>query len=165
MHKDMPAAPSPDTSIPTALERVLRHCVDQRISMTPLRRRTLELLWQQPCPVSAYQVIRLLEEATGNRLKPPSICRILDFLVDHGLAARIESRNAYVACTTPERGRASVFLLCGFCDRSVEIPIPALARVIEMDTAAIGFTVSRPVMELHGICAACQDIPQAKAAS
>jgi hypothetical protein len=38
----------------------------------------------------------------------------------------------------------------------VEIPIPTLARLIEMDMAAIGFTVSRPFTERHGVCAACQ---------
>ncbi|MBP7339668.1 MAG: transcriptional repressor [Niveispirillum sp.] len=117
----------------------------------------LSLLCSQPRPVSAYQVIGLMECQMGHRLKPASMYRILDFLVRNGLAVRIESRNAYVACAHPEWGRTDVFLLCDGCERAVAIPIPELTRVIEMDTAAIGFAVSRPVMEMHGTCATCRE--------
>src|SRR3989344_7717300 len=66
--------------------------------MTPARLRVLELLLAAGEPVKAYDLIARFGE-DGQPAKPPTVYRALEFLERKGLAHRIASISAYVACT------------------------------------------------------------------
>ena len=74
--------------------------------LTPLRRRTLEILLESHSALGAYDVLARLE-AEGFGSKPPVAYRALGFLVDNGFAHRIEGLSAYVACARPGAARTS----------------------------------------------------------
>ena len=60
-------------------------------------------------PVSAYQ---LIEELRGKAiLAPQSVYRSLDRLIADGLAHRLESLNAFVACRHPSHRGAAIFAI------------------------------------------------------
>ena len=63
----------------------------------------LEALLASHRPLGAYEVMDRLAEQ-GPRPAPITVYRALDFLLENGLAHRIESRNAFVACVAA-RGR------------------------------------------------------------
>jgi Fe2+/Zn2+ uptake regulation proteins len=125
--------------------------------LTALRRRTLELLWEHDQPIGAYELIELLRRSDSRAVAPPTVYRALDFLIGQGLVARIASRNAYVPRVHPERRQTSMFLVCSLCGRSAELEDHRIERLLGEDATAIGFRISRPVIELEGVCLQCSE--------
>jgi Fur family zinc uptake transcriptional regulator len=87
--------------------------------LTPLRRRTLEILLESHSALGAYDVLARLE-AEGFGSKPPVAYRALGFLVDQGFAHRIEGLSAFVACARPGAAHEPSFLVCRACRRVAE---------------------------------------------
>jgi Fur family zinc uptake transcriptional regulator len=131
-----------------------RRCAAASESLTPLRRRVLELLIDQPGPAKAYDLLPLLDGE--KQAKPPTIYRALDFLVRMGLAHRIESLNAFVACDIGACARSTIFLICEGCGGAVEFD--AGHALVDLSDAAKkdGFSIRRTMIEASGLCGACQ---------
>jgi len=134
-------------------------CAERGARMTTLRRAVLEVLWQAGRPAGAYDLMSRLQARFGRRFTPPSVYRALEFLLDQGLIARIESRNAFVPCAHPERPHACVFLVCDHCGTSAEVENPELEALMARDARTLGFRIARRVVELQGTCAACRTAP------
>ncbi|NJO55848.1 MAG: transcriptional repressor [Rhodospirillales bacterium] len=116
----------------------------------------LELLWEAWPPRRAYELIEALSRRNSRPIAPPTLYRALDFLIRQGLAAKIASRNAYVPRIHPERRQTCVFLLCTAAVRR-ELEDPRIERLLGEDATAVGFRISRPVIELEGTCPQCID--------
>ncbi len=135
------------------------------LRFTEQRRKVLAALAESHVPASAYDVIDRLA-LLGPRPAPVSVYRALDFLVENGFAHRIESRNAYIACTRGQRtgsapsghdhGAATVFLLCEACGAAAEASSEALTAALDALTAAAAFAPRAPVIEIRGLCARCR---------
>jgi len=136
-------------------------CAARGRRLTETRRNVLEALYHSGRPVTAYDLITILQGRLQRKLSPPSVYRALEFLVETGLATRIESRNAYVLCAHPDHPHDCVLFVCDRCDVSVEVENPALERLIAADATHLGFKISRQVVELQGLCALCADTPAA----
>ena len=138
------------------LARAEACCDASGARLTPLRRRVLETLAQSHIPLGAYDLVEKLG-AVGERPPPMSVYRALDFLVAGGLAHRIESRNAFLACgRTHEADDVIVFLICERCGLTDEVASHAIGRDIAWATRAAGFTPRTPVLEIAGTCARCR---------
>jgi len=131
-----------------------QRCAAAGESLTPLRRRVLELLLTQHGPAKAYDLLPLLD--ADRQAKPPTIYRALDFLVRMGLAHRIESLNAFVACDVGACARSTIFLICEKCGAAEEFD--AGHALVDLAEAASrdGFAIRRTMIEAAGVCAACQ---------
>lgn len=131
-----------------------RRCAAANESLTPLRRRVLELLIDQHGPAKAYDLLPLLD--ADKQAKPPTIYRALDFLVRMGLAHRIESLNAFVACDVGACSRSTIFLICEKCGGAEEFD--AGHALVDLSDAAKkdGFTIRRTMIEASGLCRLCQ---------
>jgi Fur family zinc uptake transcriptional regulator len=131
-----------------------RRCGAAGESLTPLRRRVLELLLDRPGPAKAYDLLPLIDSA--KQAKPPTIYRALDFLVRMGLAHRIESLNAFMACDIGACERSTIFLICEKCGAAEEFD--AGHALVDLANAASkdGFAIRRTMIEASGLCAACQ---------
>ncbi len=127
--------------------------------MTQLRQTVLTLLWDAGRPLGAYEIREVLSKMSGREFAAPTIYRTLDFLCEQRVAARIESRNAYVACIHPEHDHTCVFLVCELCGDTVEIENPEAEELINEDAKRLGFVVKRRVVEFSGYCAPCQQQP------
>ena len=127
----------------------LRHaetiCRSERLRFTDQRREVLESLLLSHVPASAYDVIDRLARH-GRRLAPVSVYRALDFLVENGLAHRIESKNAYVACDRGEdcSPEATLFLLCDNCGAAGEASSEALGRLVAEETRSPRLPAAAP---------------------
>ncbi|MGE0828258.1 MAG: transcriptional repressor [Hyphomonadaceae bacterium] len=129
-------------------ERVCREAGEQ---LTPLRRQVLELLLAQHAPAKAYDLLAQMGDA-----KPPTIYRALEFLMKLGLAHRIESINAFVACEVGACARSTIFLICEACGRAEEFD--AGHALVDLGEAAKrdGFEIRRTMIEAAGLCADCR---------
>lgn len=147
-----------DASKRQGLNSAIAACRLRGALVTPLREAVLKALWSAKRPLGAYDLRTRLEETSGRRLSAPSIYRTLDFLCEQGVAARIESCNAYVACCHPDHDHACVFLVCEACGDATEIENPKVEQLIREDAKRLGFAVRRRVVEMSGLCAPCQQL-------
>jgi Fur family zinc uptake transcriptional regulator len=131
-------------------------CEERGAKLTPIRRRVLEVVAAAHGPVGAYDVVERLAAAGEGRPAPITVYRALDFLIGQQLVHRIASRNAYVACNHSHAAEDTiVFLICEACGDVEELADPRVARTIAAASAAEGFNVRQPVLELTGTCARC----------
>jgi Fur family zinc uptake transcriptional regulator len=130
-------------------------CRSRGAKLTRMRRRLFEILCESRRPLGAYELLARLEPALGHPVQPPTVYRALAFLVAQRLIARIESRNAYIACAHPDRAHHCVFFVCDRCGESREVENPPLQELVARDAHATGFRLLRAVVELQGICAPC----------
>ena len=121
--------------------------------MTPARLRVLELLLAAGEPVKAYDLIARFGQ-DGQPAKPPTVYRALEFLERKGLAHRIASISAYVACTSGSLDHAAAFLICDCCGATEEVSAP-VAGDLARAAASAGYAIVRTTIEAHGRCPAC----------
>ncbi len=141
-----------------ALQAALDRVRQRGARMTPVRRRTLEILLESHRAMGAYEVLERLA-ADGFGHQPPVAYRALDFLVEQGLAHRVQRLNAFAACIHPDRDHAPAFLICRACQRVAEADAaPAGAA---LGRTAGGFRVERLTIEALGLCPACAAVDPA----
>ncbi len=118
--------------------------------MTPLRQNVLALLVEAGEPVKAYDLLDKMR-ASDKSAKPPTVYRSLDFLMEVGLAHKVEALNAYIACAHCHDDGGAELYICRDCGNVTEkhgAPQP--------QNAPEGFTTSRSVVEHYGVCKDCQ---------
>ena len=126
------------------------------LRLTPVRRRTLEILLEAHRALGAYEVLeRLSGEGLGHQ--PPVAYRALDFLVSHGMAHRVRRLNAFAACMHPGEIHSPAFLICRACDAVAEAPVEAVRAALDAAAADVGFDVERVSLEAVGLCPACAE--------
>lgn len=160
MHDNLPVDPfeEHDHSLcaSVTLDRAVALAEETGARMTPVRRRTLEILLESHRAMGAYDVLeRLAAEGFGKQ--PPVAYRALDFLVEQGLVHRIQRLNAYAACLSPGEEHSPIFLICRSCDRVAEAHAPMLRASLCEIGAESGFHVERTTVEVLGICALCAE--------
>lgn len=121
--------------------------------MTRIRRKVLQLLLESDEPAKAYDLLANLDGEGA--AKPPTVYRALDFLQEVGLAHKIESLNAYVACGHTSHSHSAVFLICDTCGSAEELHAVKTSSALDDETDAAGFTLQRAVIEARGTCRAC----------
>ncbi len=151
---DAPAPPSPD--IADALSAIEASCTERGLSLTPLRKRVLELLLEAGGPVKAYDLLAALKPDGG--AQPPTVYRALDFLTKAGLAHKVEALNSYTACSHGDHADqhaddTAALFICGACGSVEERHVPKVSG----EGAPDGFTLERSVIEHYGRCADCPD--------
>jgi Fur family zinc uptake transcriptional regulator len=106
-------------------------------------------------PLSAYTILDQLRD-DGFRA-PLQVYRALDKLVETGMVHRLESLNAFVACSHPgcDSHETIAFAICETCGKVTEISDEALETRLRDLARDDGFTVKRAVVELRGLCAGC----------
>ncbi len=149
-HANTPCTPE-DVETFLAEAEVLASHKGQRL--TRIRRKVLQLLFESPEPAKAYDLLARLDGEGA--AKPPTIYRALDFLQEAGLAHKIESLNAYVACGHTSHKHAAVFLICSSCGAAEELHATETSAALKRETSAAGFTLQNSVIEARGICRTC----------
>lgn len=140
-----------------AVARMEACCARKGLRLTPLRRNVMRALAASHIPLGAYDIVERLH-AGGDSTPPMSVYRALDFLVAEGLAHRIESRNAFLACAQPHEGdEVVVFLICDSCGLTREVASHAVGRDLAWAARAAGFTPRQRVLEVAGQCAHCRE--------
>jgi Fur family zinc uptake transcriptional regulator len=121
--------------------------------LTRIRRKVLRLLLESPQPAKAYDLLERLD-GEGSP-KPPTVYRALDFLQGAGLAHKIESLNAYVACGHTGHSHSAVFLICEACHQAEELHAVKTTAALTRETEGAGFRMRRAVIEVRGLCRDC----------
>ncbi len=131
-----------------------RFLKSQGIRITELRRNVLKFLHHSKQPVGAYDLFDQLK-SNGKASAPPAVYRVLDFLVDQGLAHKLRSISAYTACCNGPKSHKAAFLICRLCGDVQELVQPN-APPLHSQAKQQDFQVENVTLELTGLCGACQ---------
>lgn len=151
----MPVTPTPNRSHDRRLDQAAELCRTRGQSLTPLRRRVLEIVLEAGRPLGAYDVMEVLAEERG-RVAPPTVYRSLDFLQDQGLVHKVLSVNGFVACSETARPHAAEIFICRHCGNAIEVARKAADPRLEETAAELDFAIESVVLEVRGRCADCR---------
>jgi len=122
---------------------------------TGMRSAVFDALASFDRPASAYDIAEAVSKSQDRRVAANSVYRILDLFVGANLARRVESSNAYIANRHPGCLHDCIFLICDSCGQAVHIDDDKLSDGIRDAAASVGFSASRPVIEVRGTCGEC----------
>ncbi len=152
----------PEHFITERLACAARQCEERGAQLTELRREVLELLLRHGSPAKAYDLLEAMR-AEHPRVAPTTVYRTLDFLVEAGLAHRIDALNAFVACNDATHRHHTVLTICARCHRTEEIRDEKIHRSLRHGLQATGFLADS--IEIKGLCPACTGISNEDAQS
>lgn len=124
-------------------------------ALTTVQARVLAALRLAGRPLGAYA----LRDRLGGqpRLAPMQVYRALDRLATLGLIHRLESLNAYVACSRDHaHGEGPVaFAICRSCGHVDELEARGALETLHVAAGTRSFEIERPTLELTGLCRTC----------
>ena len=124
---------------------------DYNSRLTPIRKHIYKCLLEADAPLGAYEILGMLNGVGAS--KPPTVYRALDWLIEVGLAKKIESVSKYIAKTSPEKTEQTALLLCKTCGNAEPFdPGPALESLGNFAKSR-GFQENQTVIEIIGQCA------------
>ena len=118
----------------------------------------MDVLEKKAAPLSAYMI---LEELRSEGLKAPlQIYRALEKLMSCGMVHRLESLNAFIACSLGLAGDHCIggdaFLICEKCRRVAELSADMLGKALQTAADSAGFAITGATVELVGLCPDCR---------
>ena len=116
----------------------------------------LDVLINSALPLSAYTI---LDELRGEGLRAPlQVYRALDALLARGNVHRLESLNAFVACThkSCSSHSAVAFIICNNCNSVAEISDDSITKQLRKVAERESFDLQKSTVELRGICQNCR---------
>lgn len=138
-----------------ALEQAEILCQQRGTRLTDLRRRVLEIIWNNPTPLGAYAILDVLRD-DGRQGAPPTVYRALDFLLEQGLIHRLASLNVFIGCRQPTCQHNGQFLICRNCGQVDELNNPTIEHLLRVEASARDFAVLAQMVEVLGHCPDCQ---------
>ncbi len=133
-------------------------CAARSVRLTAARKRVLKILLAEHKALGAYEVLARLSEK-GEPAHPPAAYRALDFLVENGLAHKVERLNAFIACSDPHDGHRPVFLICRDCRSVAEATDAENDNALRKTAEQVGFRIENSSVELVGLCPGCLPEP------
>ena len=140
-------------------------CKERGARLTPARLAAFSELVKSDQPLSAYELVALLEQRENRKIAPLTVYRHLDFLMGVGLVHRLESTQSYLPCAFSDHTHDSQYLMCSQCGRVDELASSALSKALADIATAHEFAVSNAVIEITGLCARCDAGDSAHATS
>ena len=143
-------------AIEAGLDAALVACARKGTQLTDLRRQVLRLIMEADVPSTAYQLLDRLKESRA-KATPPTIYRVLDFLMQEHLIHKVERLNAFVPCAEVNHAHAHPvqFLICRQCGTVAELEDRAVSEALEHAAHDKGFHAGHAIVEIEGTCAAC----------
>ena len=122
--------------------------------LTADRQAVLEVLLASHRAQGAYDIMEQIDWR-GRRPAPAVVYRALDFLVSHGLAHKIESLNAFMACANADHAHKPMIMICRDCSEVAEFEASGIGRAIAKAARENNFVADETTVEVTGLCGAC----------
>lgn len=129
-------------------------CLERGVRLTPIRRKVLELVWENHEAVKAYDLLDRIRPFDRS-VKPATVYRSLDFLLEQGLIHRVESLNAFIGCSHSGEQHEQLLLICERCHEVEERPGNAVMMAVALELEQAGFILHRKAIEIQGLCSRC----------
>lgn len=128
----------------------------EKPNLTKNQSLVLNSLLNSDGPMSAYSILDALRD--DGFKAPLQVYRALDQLMKANIVHKLESLNAYVACSHPacENHGTTAFAICDNCKNVDEITDKKLTSQLKSLGKASDFALVNSTVELRGICKTCQ---------
>ena len=136
----------------------MKKSVVTKVKLTKNQSLVLDSLIKAGQPSGAYA---LLDALRPYGFKAPlQIYRALEQLINLGLAHRLESLNAFIACShvSCESSRATAFVICDKCETVQEICDESISNFLSSLARKTKMKASKSSIELHGLCNGCSAV-------
>ncbi|WP_395375724.1 Fur family transcriptional regulator [Marinicella sp. W31] len=144
----------------TTLKRATEKCQDHGEKLTPKRSLILRTMIEAGSPLSAYDIINLMNSSHHALMPATSVYRILSFLESVDLVHKLSSENKYVACehiSCHHQHESPQFLICQKCNKVKEINIShSVIDEIKQHVKDSDYKLIDSVLEISCICKVCQ---------
>jgi Fur family transcriptional regulator, zinc uptake regulator len=134
---------------------------DTELRITHLRKDVLSILLSAKKPLTAYEILASLKKKRPNA-EPPTVYRVLDYLLEKKLIHKIQASNQYICCSHLTNFKAQyhgILFLCDLCAQAFEFIEEGLRPFIEKLSSKRHFEVSNSLIEIKGICQKCLKKP------
>jgi Fur family transcriptional regulator, zinc uptake regulator len=135
-------------------------CAELGIKLTDKREKILTVLLRAGVPLSAYDIVEKYREQFSEALPAMSVYRILNLLVEHKIAHKLQTTNQFLACAhiaCDHDHEVPQFLICDKCHGVEEVGLKkTLVDELHQSVLKTGFEVASQQLELHGTCSRCQ---------
>ncbi len=127
----------------------------KQVGNSPIKSHHLvfKALQQAGHPVSAYGLLADLR--SQGVTAPPTVYRALNRLIQQGRVHRIESLNAYVACSGGHSYGRAGFAICDGCGEVSEFQCREIRNSVDGRAREMAFEVADLTLEMRGKCASC----------
>ncbi|AKZ66020.1 zinc uptake transcriptional repressor Zur [Candidatus Palibaumannia cicadellinicola] len=138
------------------LNKVEELCKQRNVRITPQRLEVLRLIIAQKTnAISAYDLLKLLRKSEP-QAKPPTIYRVLDFLIEQGLVHKVESTNSFMLCKYfYDPSHTYAVFICDKCGQVTEKSADNIKNILQNMAKQACFAMSHNVVEAHGFCPQC----------
>ena len=123
--------------------------------LTKNQKIVLDLLYKSNEPLKAYTI---LDETKKEGIKAPTqVYRALDKLIELGKVHKIESKNAFVACSkiNCSNQNSTFFLICDDCENIIELEDQKITDQLNKTCEKFGSTYKNHTIEISGTCSNC----------
>ena len=136
-----------------------QHCKAHGARLTVKRKQVLAGLIQSKKALSAYELIDVCKQQSGESMPAMSVYRILEFLEDEHLVHKLSLINKYVACSHISCSHAHAvpqFVICKRCSKVKEIDIkPVTINDLRASVNEAGFELINTQLEMNCLCEGC----------
>jgi Fur family zinc uptake transcriptional regulator len=127
------------------------------IKSTSLRQDILLILLNSQKPLGAYDILNILKKKRPNA-EPPTVYRVLDFLIENKIIHRIDTQNTYVCCehlTDTHSPHNTILLLCNHCSKSFEYKDKNIFDSLTVFATQNRLHLDDGLIKINGLCARC----------
>ncbi len=135
-------------------EKLIEICKKNKWRLTEPRLEVMRIISLSKKPIKAYDILKKLANKIKNP-KPPTAYRAIEFWQKHNLIHRIESLNAYKACSQVHKHNGAQFLICNECGKVIEFIQHDLPNIFKETSQKSTFKPLRWNLEISGICNQC----------
>ncbi len=130
---------------------------DVNFTVTPLRKDIIDILSKSSKPLGAYDILKKLRKKRPNA-EPPTVYRVLDFLIETKVIHRIETKNTYIFCSHlshDEPLHQALLLSCKKCQNSYELEDKKIFDAIQQFSKKNRIKIDDTLIEMNGVCRKC----------
>lgn len=120
-----------------------------------MRQHVWEALRCANTPLTAYQLITAMSAVTGRGVKPTSVYRALDALIEWKWVVKIESMNAFICCQHPEPHDHHMVFICQGCGQVDEMHDNDVIDQLRQASRHKGYRITHTMIEMKGECVGC----------
>ena len=135
-------------------KKAIKFCEENKHRLSLPRLEVLKIIGASKKPMKAYEILEKLAEKIANP-KPPTAYRAIDFWLKHNFIHRIESLNAYQACSHGHSHAGAQFLICDDCGKVIESNLHEIPEILKKSTDNNAFKPLRWNLEINGLCNQC----------
>ena len=135
-------------------KKIVEICKKNKWRLTEPRLEVLRIISISKKPIKAYDILKKLANKIKNP-KPPTAYRAIEFWQKHNFIHRIESLNAYTACSHKHVHENVQFLICDDCGKVIESHSQDISQFLKNSTEKNTFKPIRWNLEINGICNQC----------